>query len=296
MMIDQDLAVGLVGYGEVGSTFARGWREHRPDLSISAYDVAWNPARQAQALELGVHISPTLRDLVSQNNLVICAVVPQAACNAASAAGPFLTPQHLYVDATSVGPAKTREIAELVGTTSGQFAKLALMGAVAAFGYTVPMVTSGTGAHSLVRALGGLGMNINALNDDPAAAATLKLCRSLFQKSIVSLALEALQVAKKNGVEKEVVASLAETWNAEGFDVALNRLICSSTTHARRRSAELDEALEAFSEMGVDLPVAQASRRGFASLVALQERDAFGGKQPKEFAQVLQALDDQAKA
>lgn len=292
MAVNSDLTIGLVGFGEVGSTFAQGWREYRPPLAISAFDLVWSEARKAQAAGLQVHVVPTMQELVEHNTLVVTAVVPQAACDVAQAAAPFLSPWHLYVDATSVGPAKTLEIARIVDSTGARFAKLALMGAVAAFGYTVPMVTSGTGAPALVDSLRDLGMNIKGLNDDPAAAATLKLCRSLFQKGLVALALEALRVAKKNGVEGDVVASLAETWNAEGFEVALNRLICSSTTHAKRRAAELDEALDAFSDMGIDLPVAQASRRGFQTLVDLQEKDRFGGKQPKDFELVLEALQD----
>jgi 3-hydroxyisobutyrate dehydrogenase-like beta-hydroxyacid dehydrogenase len=209
----------------------------------------------------------------------------------AHSVSPFLNEQHLFVDLTSVGPGKVGEIEQVASAHGALFAKLALMGAVAAFGLQVPCAASGKGASLLAETLVPLGMKIQVLNEDPAAAATLKLCRSLFQKGIVSLALEALRVARKNGVEQEVISSLAETWNAEGFQVALNRLICSSTVHAKRRAAELNEAIDAFEEMGVALPVAKAGCQGFQELIQLQASGRFQEQAPKEFVQVIDALD-----
>ena len=285
-----ELKIGLIGFGEVGATFSRGWRTARRDLSISAFDIVWSEQRRAQAQELQVRIVASVGELVGPSSVVLCAVVPQAACDAARSAAPFLDTRHLYVDLTSVGPAKASDIASIVGAQGAAFAKLALMGAVAAFGFEVPCAASGKGAGQLAEHLIALGMNVKVLNDDPAAAATLKLCRSLFQKGFVALALEALRVAKKNGIEREVVASLAETWNAEKFDAALNRLICSSAVHSYRRAAELEEAISAFGELDLALPVAQACRGAFQELIELQASHYFE-KPPKDLQQVLDALD-----
>lgn len=286
-----ELRLGFIGFGEVGVTFSQGFRQRHADLAIAAYDLVWTEQRRAIANELRVQIVSSIEELVRRSNVVICAVVPQAAREVAHQVAPLLGSNHLYVDLTSIGPAKVGEIAALVARAGAQFAKLSLMGAVAAFGYRVPCVASGSGARALAQYLTALGMDVRALNDDPAAAATMKLCRSLFQKGMVALALEALRVARKNGIEKEVIASLAETWDEEKFAGALNRLICSSAVHAARRAAELDEAIESFAEMGVALPVAQASREAFKALMALQARDHFKGNPPKNVEAVLDALD-----
>lgn len=291
MGVSPDIKIGLVGFGEVGSTFVRGWREREPRLLITVFDLVWNEQRRRLAHELGVEIASTMMELVEKSTLVIAAVVPQAARDVASAAAPFLGTNHLYVDLTSIGPAKTTEIAVLVKETGAQFAKLALMGAVAPFGYAVPCVASGNGAARLGDWMIPLGMKMQVLNDDPAAAATLKLCRSLFQKGMAALAVEALRVARKNGVEKQVVASLAETWNAEEFEPALNRLVCSSAVSATRRGAELDEAINAFADLGFELPIARATRTTFQTLAEIQARGEFGSAPPRDLSLVLEAMD-----
>lgn len=285
-----DLKIGLIGFGEVGSTLTRGWREANPALAVAAFDVAWSEKRRSQANDLGVQFASSLSELVGQSSMVICAVVPQAARDAAAQAAPFLGSGHLYVDLTSSGPAKACEVAALVGARGARFAKLALMGAVASFGYRVPCVASGPGARVLADHLVPLGMKVEVLNDDPGAAATLKLCRSLFMKGYVALAVETLRVARKNGVQDEVVASLADTWETEGFQPALKRLVCSSVTHASRRAAELDEAIESFQELGFGLPVARASRQVFEELIALQSSEPFKEESPKDIEAVLKAL------
>ncbi|GEM_PF-5756097 len=285
------LTLGFVGFGEVGVTFSKGLRQQNPDLGLSAFDVVWDERRRAAADEYRVRIAASVEELVRQSDVVICAVVGKAAIDAARSAAPFLSAQHLYADLTSIGPAKVREIDKIVAARGAQFAKLSLMGAVAAFGYRVPSVASGRGARALAQCLTSLGMDVDALNDDPAAAATMKLCRSLFQKGIVALAIETLRVARKNGIERQVVASLAETWDEEKFENALMRLVCSSAVHASRRAAELDEALDSFGELGMALPVARACRETFGALVDLQQRDSFGGQSPKDLGAVLDALE-----
>lgn len=287
--MSKHVALGFIGFGEVGIALSRGLRKS-PELSLNAYDIFWNEERRKIANDLCVRIVASLEELAAASDIIFCAVVPQAARQVAHSAVPFLGPQHLYVDLTSIGPAKVGEIQAAVTHNGSKFTKLALMGAVAAFGYRVPCVASGSGASDLAQALAPLGMDIKVLNDDPAAAATLKLCRSLFQKGFVALALEALRVAKKNGIEKEVIASLAETWDKEKFSDALNRLVCSSVAHAKRRSAELDEAIDAFGELDLELPVARACRGAFQELVDLQESNHFA-KPPADLQQVLDALD-----
>ncbi len=285
-----DLKLGFIGFGEVGTTISRGIRENDPTTPIHAFDLIWDARRRGIADELRVRVAPSLQELVAQSTVVVCAVTPQAALPAARAAAPFLQAQHLYVDLTSVGPARARDIALIVGERGARFVKLALMGAIAAFGYRVPCAASGTGTWALAEHLTPRGMKIQVLNDDPAAAATLKLCRSIFQKGIAALAVEALRIARKNGVEQEVLDSLAETWDAEGFAPALNRLVVSSVTHASRRAAELDEAIESFAEMGLATPLAQASRQAFDALIALQKQG--NAKNAQDLRVVLDALEE----
>lgn len=282
--------LGFIGFGEVGSTLSRGLREKNPDLSIAAFDVAWSDMRRKEAESLGVQLVASPQELAEKSTLILCAVVPQASKRAAEQIAPWLGPNHLYADLTSSGPAKAKEIEPVVSHNGARFAKVALMGAVAVFGFRVPGVASGPGARAIGEYLCSLGMDIEVLNDDPAAAATLKLCRSLFMKGIVGLAVETLRVARANGIEREVVASLAETWDKEGFAPALNRLVCSSVTHANRRAAELDEAIDSFGEWGLELPVAQACRGVFNDLMVLQAGERFRAAPPKEMSAVLDAL------
>jgi 3-hydroxyisobutyrate dehydrogenase-like beta-hydroxyacid dehydrogenase len=113
--------------------------------------------------------------------------------------------------------------------------------------------------------LGPLGMPVEVLGEEPGAAATRKLLRSVFMKGLAASCLESLRAARAAGCEDwmraEIEAVLA------GADAALlERLVTGSARHATRRVGEVADARELLDELGVEPRVTVAAGGWLAEL------------------------------
>ena len=138
----------------------------------------------------------------------------------------------------------------MVSPTGADFADVALMGVVPRDGLRTPALVSGPGAQAFAEHLGPLGMPVEVLGEEPGAAATRKLLRSVFMKGLAASCLESLRAARAAGCEdwmrEEIEAVLT------GADAALlERLVTGSARHATRRIGEVRDARELLAELGV---------------------------------------------
>src|SRR5262249_3411743 len=111
-------SIGFIGFGEAGSTIAKGLRSAGVDR-ITAFDIntrhtRFGPLIRGRATDSGTVLVDSQPALAASSEIVFSAVTSSEALNAARQAAPFLTPAHLYADLNSVSPARKQEIAEVV--------------------------------------------------------------------------------------------------------------------------------------------------------------------------------------
>src|SRR6266700_1360552 len=107
------MVVGFIGFGEAGSTIARGLRSAGLER-IFAYDITPKTSDVATIVE-----SP--RQLAASAEILFSTVTSSSALDAATQSAPFLTPRHTYADLNSVSPALKQDIDRVIGATGASF-------------------------------------------------------------------------------------------------------------------------------------------------------------------------------
>ena len=244
MAVPMEQEVGLIGFGEAGSTFAMagGWgaRAHVFDCKTeSAADRDAMLAAYAQAHVLGARF---LEDALSGVGLVISLVTADQALDVAEAATEFLAPGAIYCDMNSVAPQTKQAAARAIAAVGGHYVDVAVMAPVHPARLSVPLLLSGARAEEAAARLGALGFaNMRVVGEAVGRASSIKMIRSVMVKGIEALTAECVLAAEAAGVRDEVLASLdasekARPW-AERADYNLDRML----VHGLRRAAEMEE-------------------------------------------------------
>jgi 3-hydroxyisobutyrate dehydrogenase-like beta-hydroxyacid dehydrogenase len=251
------LTVALLGLGEAGSALAGAL------VAAGASVRGFDPAGREDVA--GVERAADARAAVEGSDVVLSVTAASAALEAADGAANGLRKGQVYADLNSSGAALKRAVAEVVAPTGAQFADVALMGVVPRDGLRTPALVSGPGAQAFARHLGPLGMPVEVLGDEPGAAATRKLLRSVFMKGLAASCLESLRAARAAGCEEWMRAEIEAVLT--GADAALlERLVTGSARHATRRIGEVGDARELLAELGVAPRVTDAAGGWLAQL------------------------------
>jgi 3-hydroxyisobutyrate dehydrogenase-like beta-hydroxyacid dehydrogenase len=277
--------VAIVGFGEVGGIFGRDLAERGIDVSI--YDVLLHSpgAREAmlvKARECQVQARESLHDCLRDAELVISAVTASSAVEVAEEASANLAAGQVYLDINSVSPATKSRMAERIGRGNVHFVEAAVMAAVAPQRLKVPMLLGGRHAAELAGRLETMGMNAKAASEQIGVASAVKMCRSVVIKGLEALAVESMFAARRYGAEEAVLASLAATFPEMGWQKDLpDYLIGRVAEHGRRRAAEMREAAQALSDVGIEPHMAGATaerQEWLADEIAGRRIDARTGK------------------
>lgn len=135
-------------------------------------------------------------------------------------------------------------------------------------GLKTPSLASGPGAPLYRERLGPLGAVVEVVGEKAGEAATRKLLRSVFFKGMAAAVVEALEAARRLGLEAEVKANIAQSLR-EADEGLVDRLVEGSLRHARRRHEEMLAAAELLLEAGVEPRVARAAAEQLATLADL---------------------------
>jgi 3-hydroxyisobutyrate dehydrogenase-like beta-hydroxyacid dehydrogenase len=158
-----------------------------------------------------------------------------------------------------VSPDTKRENAALVAAGGASYVEAAVMAPVPPQGLAVPMLLGGARAAALAPALNALGMNTRAVAEEVGVASAIKMCRSVMIKGIEALTVECLFTARRYRAEEAVLASLAATWPAMGWQAGQpDYLVSRVAEHGRRRAAELREVARTIEAAGLEPTMAEA--------------------------------------
>lgn len=273
------LRVALVGYGEVGGIFGAALASAR-GRSVIAYDIlvtdsAWASKARARATRDGVAVAGDVRAALAEAELVICAVTAAAAAAAADSIARACRPGAFVLDVNSASPRTRSACAEAVARAGGRYVEAAVMSSVPPYGIRVPMLLGGPHAEALQPTLAALGFDATVGAPAYGVVSAIKLCRSVVVKGMEALAIESLLAARRYGVEKEVLASLQETFPGLDWEKQGTYFWRRVVQHGRRRAEEMREAAVTVDDAGFTPRMAAATAEVQGWIAALAAAGAF---------------------
>lgn len=246
--------LGLVGFGEAGQAFARGWA--LPAGEMAAYDLKLveGPERAqmiSACAELGVVPVTTPAALLERATTVFSLVPTDQAVAVARAAAPHLRTGTFWLDGSSSAPGTKRAAAASIEAAGGHYVDMAIMAPVHPRRHRTPVLLAGPEATQALAAITALGMDGQVAGPAVGDASAVKMIRSVLVKGLEALTAECLLAARRAGVEEAVLASFAQSdpeidWAARTA-YNLGRML----EHGTRRAAEMREVVATLTELGL---------------------------------------------
>jgi 3-hydroxyisobutyrate dehydrogenase-like beta-hydroxyacid dehydrogenase len=235
----------VLGLGEAGAAIA-GDLAAQDEVEVRGYDPV------AVDTPAGVERHPDVRDAVVDAELVL-AITPAADATTALVSTLDTIPgTALYADLSTSAPRLKQRLAGLAAAAGLRFVDVALMSPVlSAGGLRTPALASGPAAVSFVAAMRPLGMQVEAVGEEPGRAAACKLLRSVLMKGLAAVLIESLRAAEAAGLGPETWENLVTQLGAVD-EPLVRRLVTGTGVHARRRLHEMEAAVELLTEVGVD--------------------------------------------
>lgn len=263
-----DGAIGLLGFGEVGQRFAADLRARDPRRRLATFDLLLHRAAAGEAMRrhagaLSVEMLADAAGLCVSPGIVFSAVTADQTLAAARSLCARPLAGTWIVDLNSAAPRVKIECAALIASAGGRYVEAAVMGAIAPHGIGVPMLLGGEHAASAERLLRPLGFAAEAVSADLGVASAIKLCRSVVIKGLEALLVESFTAARRFGVERQVLASLAATFPQIDWEKQADYQFSRVIQHGRRRAEEMRASAQMIDEAGIggSMAAAAASRQ-----------------------------------
>jgi len=272
------MRVGFLGFGEVASTFSTGLKAN--DVDVYTCLSGRSPKTVENAVNSGVKLCNTYRELAEKSEILFSSVVPSMAVEVAKKVGNHS--KGIYVDLNNISP-KTVKTA-LYEIKNGKTVDAAIIGSVKRNGLNVKIIASGSSAEEILN-LNQHGMNIKVVGHDVGDASTIKLIRSVYTKGVSALLYESMYHAYKLGINEEVLECISETETGDFIESANSRIV-SAAFHSKRRAEEMDEVVEFLSEYQNPV-MAQATSKFFKNLSKTIKKPS---KRPENYTDVYKLL------
>lgn len=271
--------IALIGYGEVGGIFGQALAA-RGVARIAAYDILLSsPVRSAamreRAARDAILLAASTAEAVGNADLVISAVTASATRDAAASAAPAMRRGAFFLDINSASPKTKADGGALVAATGGRYVEAAVMTSVPPYGIRVPMLLGGPDAVALMPTLVALGFAATVASEELGVASAIKMCRSVMIKGLEAIVIESYLTARRYGVEKEVLASLGETFPGLDWEKQGSYFWSRVVQHGKRRAEEMREAAATVREVGLEPLMASAIADRQAWVAALAASGTF---------------------
>src|SRR5262245_37581854 len=288
-------SIGFIGFGEAGSTIAKGLRSAGADRLL-AYDINRDSARlgprmRQRAAESQTTLVSSSEELAHPGDVGFSNLPSSAALEAAQQTSPFIAARHSYADLNSVSPALKQQIAGVVDGSGARFVEAAVMAPVAPYGHRVPMLLGGRSASTFAGLMTPFGMRLDILKEaEIGAAAAVKMCRSIVVKGLEALMCECVLGASRYGADEHVFRSLAESYPGLDWKKLADYMVNRVVVHGERRAREMEEVSETLRSIGVEPIMAEATARRQDWSARLDLAARFGPEGPKSYKDVLKLL------
>ena len=249
--------IGLVGYGEVGKTFATGLLGKPGVAAVHAWDLkfAADATRRAEldhAARHGITAHESMPSLCAACDLVISAVTASNTLAVAQEAAQHIRAGTVFLDLNSASPGTKQQAAALIDAQGASYVEAGVMTSVPPYGIRVPMLLGGAQAAALAAVLTGWGMDARAVSDQLGVASAIKMCRSVMIKGLEALVIESYATARAYGVEDHVLPTLQETFPSIDWSEQGAYFFSRVVQHGKRRAEEMREAANTVREAGFE--------------------------------------------
>ena len=234
------MKVGFLGFGEVSSTLSEGLLDNGVTVFTCLHGRSSNTKNKA--LEMGVTICDSYRELAETSEILISAVNPSNAVEVARDIGKYS--RGIYVDINNVSPATVWEA--LGQVENKKTVAASIIGSVKKNGSNAQIIACGDSAKDFA-VLNDYGLNIKIMGTEIGNCSQIKMLRSSYTKGVSALLWETISAAYKMGIDEEVMEIIGETEGHQFKNSANSRLI-SSFKHAKRRYEEMDEVKNLLSD------------------------------------------------
>jgi 3-hydroxyisobutyrate dehydrogenase-like beta-hydroxyacid dehydrogenase len=264
-------AIGFIGLGEVGRTFAQGLQSKVQ--AIYAWDTDHGQLQVGQSL--GIHACESSADLCSKVDLIISAVT--ASNTLAVAQASKMKQDQFYLDLNSASPSTKQHCAKAIEAQGAHYVEAGVMTSVPPYGIQVPMLLGGRQAEVLAELLTSWTMNAKAISIEIGKASAIKMSRSIMIKGLEALVIESFTNARKYGVENEVIATLDETFPNMDWHKQAAYFYSRVVQHGKRRAEEMREAANTVLETGVEPIMSTAIAQKQQTIADLAKTGAYIG-------------------
>ena len=259
-MLTAQVCLGLIRYGEIGSTLGRGLRQSGL-VSIAAYDKCafdgpFADPIQRRAREVGVTLVNSPAELAEDATLILGVTPGSASIGSAVAFAPHLTPAHVFLDVASATPNVKQAVARELAASKARPGDASILG-TPRDGHRLPILTSGPAAQSMRDQMVPCGMNITLAGPEIGAASGIKILRSVVMKGLEALVLECVLGARHDGVDTTVLTPPGKALSCP-FSDTVNALLTTTFIHAARRAEEAAMSAEALADAGIEPLVTRA--------------------------------------
>jgi 3-hydroxyisobutyrate dehydrogenase-like beta-hydroxyacid dehydrogenase len=288
--------LALIGFGEAGAIFGQDLAAS--GMTVYAYDrLQENPGTRAalydKADRCGVQLCDSFAQAIALAGWVISAVTADEALAVAQAAAVLMRPDQLFIDINSVAPSTKRAAFAAMQRHGVGYIDAAVMAPVPPQRLKTPILLGGAAAGRVAEQLGELGMNVRRVADEVGVASAIKMCRSIMIKGLEALTTECLSTARQYQAEREVLASLHQSFPQMGWDDALpHYLISRVAEHGRRRCEEMKEVAKTSNDVGVAPTMSRAivtAQRGLVDAMVDADLD-YPGIEPFDWLRLVDTL------
>jgi 3-hydroxyisobutyrate dehydrogenase-like beta-hydroxyacid dehydrogenase len=290
--IQEPFRLGLVGYGEIGSTLGRGLRDAGLQQVTAydryAFDGPYAALIQNRAREAGVTLVQSNRELAEAADLIVSVTPGSASLDSAAAFAGCLTDRHTFIDFASATPRIKLGVADRLAESGALVGDGAIEG-TPKNGYAMPILVSGAAGERVRDRLSPFGMQLRFVGATLGTASGIKILRSVLIKGIEALTDEMLLAARHYGVDEAVLASACKTLSRPWMET-VEALIPSGVIHARRRAEELEMSAEAVADAGIEPIMARAVVARLRWKDGLGLKEALNGVEPCGYKAAVDAI------
>ena len=238
------MIIGFIGFGKVSQNLMNLIRSD--DITFISSFEGRSQKTIEKIRESKVDVLDTFKDVAINSDVLISANSPKGALDVARKYGKYV--KGIYLDLNNISPDTTFEISKHVTNLVDG----AIIGKIDS---AHPILyLSGESSDNLMFLSDFI--DVRKISDNVGDAATLKLLRSSYTKTLSALLIESSQIAKDYNLEDEFFDILSLTEGDDFREKSLSR-IDNTLANSKRKSEELEEIINYFE--GSDLTMVKAA-------------------------------------
>lgn len=284
----------FVGFGEAGYNIAMGLNAEGM-VNIGAYDVMQNDTKKgflirSRAKEAGVELIDSLEEAVTNAKYIFSLTSASVCVSVAKAILPYLVEGQTFCDLNSADPMDMVAIDELPRKEGVNFIDIGVLGSVPEDKHKTKMVLAGTGTEGFYNDFAKYNMNLKVLDSKAGGASALKLLKSIINKGMPQLFIEAYTSAAAYGVYDELVALTRDTFSGYTIEEWCNEYLYHTLVHAKRRGEEVKACVNTIERAGLDASMCRAAHKKLLKLSQYGYADRIGPLSAPKLKEVVDMI------